>query len=60
MEFVLADFENVQPKNLGLLRGRPIKIKVFLGSNQAKIPAELVQAMQAFGPDAEYILDRYA
>ena len=27
---------------------------------EQQIPAELVQAMQAFGPDAEYILDRHA
>jgi hypothetical protein len=55
LEFVLIDFENVQPKNVGQWSGRPFKIKIFLGSNQAKIPLELVQAMQAFGPDAEYI-----
>lgn len=55
LEIVLVDFENVQPKNVGQLSGRPFKIKIFLGSNQAKIPVEMVQAMQAFGPDAEYI-----
>lgn len=54
-EFVLIDFENVQPKNLGTLRGQAVKIKVFLGSNQAKIPVAMAQALQTFGPDAEYI-----
>ncbi len=54
-EFVLIDFENVQPKNLGALSGRPVKIKIFLGSNQAKIPVAMAQAMQTFGPDAQYI-----
>ena len=53
--FVLVDFENVQPKNVGLLNGGPFKIKVFLGTNQGKIPLEMARALQAFGPDAEYI-----
>jgi len=53
--FVLVDFENVQPKNVGLLNGGPFKIKVFLGAHQAKVPLEMARALQAFGPDAEYI-----
>ncbi len=53
--FVLVDFENVQPKNVGLLQGGPYKIKVFIGANQAKISLDIARALQAFGPDAEYI-----
>ena len=53
--YVLVDFENVQPKNVGLLTGGPFKVKVFVGANQAKIPLEMARALQAFGPDAEYI-----
>jgi hypothetical protein len=53
--YVLVDFENVQPKNVCLLTGGPFKIKVFVGANQAKIPLEMARALQAFGPDAEYI-----
>jgi PIN domain len=53
--FVLVDFENVQPKNMSLLNDGPFKIKVFLGANQAKIPVEMARALQVFGPDAEYI-----
>lgn len=52
---VLVDFENIQPKNLNLLKGGPFKIKVFLGTNQGKIPVEMARALQMFGPDAEYI-----
>jgi hypothetical protein len=52
---VLVDFENIQPKNMGLLNRAPFKIKVFLGANQTKIPLEMARAMQMFGPDAEYI-----
>ncbi len=54
-EFVLIDLENVQPKNLGALSGRTIRIKIFLGSKQAKIPVAMARAMQTFGADAEYI-----
>jgi len=53
--FVLVDFENVQPKNVSLLNGRSIKIKVFVGASQARIPFELARALHEFGPDAEYI-----
>jgi len=53
--FVLVDFENVQPKNVSLLSGRSFKIRVFVGASQARIPFELARALHAFGPDAEYI-----
>jgi hypothetical protein len=53
--FVLVDFENVQPKNISVLNGGPFVIKVFLGAKQARIPVEVARALQAFGPDAEYI-----
>lgn len=52
---MLIDFENVQPKNLSLLTNGPFKVKVFLGSNQAKIPREMAIALQPFGADVEYI-----
>jgi len=55
LNFVLVDFENVQPKNIGLLQGGTYKIKVFLGAKQAKISIDIARALQAFGPDAEYI-----
>jgi hypothetical protein len=54
--FVLIDFENVQPKDLGLLKDGPFKVKVFLGPNQAKIPVALASALQALGSNAEYIV----
>jgi hypothetical protein len=54
-DVVLVDFENVQPKDMASLSGGPYKIKVFLGAHQAKIPLAMARALQAFGPDAEYI-----
>jgi hypothetical protein len=53
--YVLIDFENVQPKDVASLNGESLKIKVFVGSHQAKIPLELAHSLQPFGHDAEYI-----
>jgi len=53
--YVLVDFENVQPRNVDLLKGGPFRVKVFLGASQARIPLETARALQSFGPDAEYI-----
>jgi len=52
--FVLIDYENVQPKELGALRGGPFKVKLFLGANQSKIPVALAAALHAL--DAEYLM----
>lgn len=54
--FVLVDFENVQPKDMGLLKGGPFKVKIFLGPNQSKIPVSWAAALQSLGDNAEYIV----
>lgn len=53
--FYLIDFENVQPKALDRLKPGTCQIKVFLGQQQTRLLLELVQALQPFGSDAEYI-----
>ena len=53
--FVLVDFENVQPKDLGLLKDGPFKVKVFLGPNQSKVPVALATMLQPLGCNAEYV-----
>ena len=53
--YILIDLENVQPMNLGILKGHDFKIVVFVGSKQAKISFELAAAMQSLGDHAEYI-----
>ena len=55
--YALIDYENVQPNDLALLRGdRPeVKVKVFLGAHQSKIPVDLARAMQPLGERVEYI-----
>lgn len=54
--FVLVDFENVQPKDIGLLKDGPFKVKVFLSPNQSKIPVSLAASLQSLGDNAEYII----
>ena len=53
--YVLIDYENVQPKNLALLSQEHFRVIVFIGANQAKLPVELVTAMQMLGSRAEYV-----
>jgi len=53
--YVLIDFENVQPKSLAALRGRPVHLRVFVGSQQSKVPFDLAQTVQALGTQAEYV-----
>jgi hypothetical protein len=53
--YLLLDYENIQPKKLPLLKDHPFNILVFVGENQTKIPLELAAALQSLGNDAEYI-----
>lgn len=55
LPYILIDFENVQPKVLERLRPGQARVKVFLGQHQNKLMLELVQALQPFGGDVEYI-----
>ena len=53
--YVLIDFENVQPKNLELLTQHPFKVHVFVGASQAKVPFDLADSMQLLGNNARYV-----
>jgi len=53
--YVLIDFENVQPKNLSILATHPFKVFVFIGANQSKVPRHVAVAMQALGDRAKYV-----
>ena len=53
--FVLIDYENVQPKDLAPLAGGSFKLRLFLGANQSKIPVALAAAVHALGENAEYV-----
>ncbi len=45
----------MQPRNLGLLKDEKFRVLVFLGKNNTRLPVELVTALQALGPRAEYV-----
>lgn len=53
--YVLVDYENVQPRDIGLLKGGAFRVKLFLGPNQSKIPVSLAAALQVLGESAEYV-----
>ena len=54
--FVLIDFENVQPKNLAILKDERFQIRLFLGAKQTRLDMRVVDAMHEFGvARAKYI-----
>lgn len=54
--YVLIDYENVQPKTLAALKGEhAFKVYLFVGANQAKVIFEVAEAMQALGEHAHYV-----
>jgi hypothetical protein len=52
---VLIDFENVQPASLKALEQEHYRVVVFVGATQAKLPFEIVSAIQRMGDRAEYV-----
>ncbi len=55
INYVLIDYENVQPKNLEILAQYPFEILVFVGSSQTKVSISLAVEMQKLGSRARYI-----
>lgn len=53
--YVLIDFENIQPTNIGILKNHNFKLIIFVGSNQKNISFEIAEMIQSFGNNAEYI-----
>lgn len=53
--YLLIDYENVQPKNLEVLIGRPVRVVAFVGASQKRLPVEFVCAMQALGGNGSYV-----
>jgi hypothetical protein len=54
--YILVDFENVQPSNFNAFKNRPIRVKLFLGPTQSKIPVSLAASIQSMGKNVEYIM----
>lgn len=53
--YVLVDYENVQPETLSALEGDHFKVLLFVGANQAKISIDVAQSLQRLGQRGEYI-----
>ena len=53
--YVLIDYENVQPEAIAVLDQEYFKVIVFVGASQAKITFEVVSALQRMGARAQYI-----
>ncbi|MDY0391068.1 PIN domain-containing protein [Desulfobulbus oligotrophicus] len=53
--YVLIDYENVQPSALSVLEKEHFKVIVFVGSNQAKITFDVAAQLQRLGSSASYI-----
>lgn len=53
--YVLIDFENVQPESLQLLTQEHFKVVVFVGASQNCLPFALADSMQQLGCRAQYV-----
>ena len=53
--YVLIDYENVQPEAMAVRGQEHFKVIVFVGANQTKVTFEVASALQKFGDRAEYI-----
>jgi hypothetical protein len=53
--FVLIDYENVQPEAMSALVEEHFNVIVFVGANQAKVSFEVASALQQLGDRAQYI-----
>jgi PIN domain len=53
--FVLIDYENVQPESLTGLDAEHFKVLLFVGATQTKLAFEVAAAMQGLGSRAEYV-----
>ena len=47
--YVLVDYENVQPAAMERLKAPGVQLLLFLGATQTKLPVEFVQALQQLG-----------
>jgi hypothetical protein len=53
--YVLIDYENVQPDDVGNLHHDHVRVVVFVGPHQTKIAFETAEALQRMGTKAKYV-----
>jgi hypothetical protein len=53
--YVLIDYESVQPDDIAALQHEHVRVIVFVGPHQTKIAFETAAALQRMGANAEYV-----
>lgn len=53
--YILIDYENVQPETIPALNPEVIAVSIFLGAHQNKVPLALVKAVQLLGKRGQWI-----
>lgn len=53
--YILVDYENVQPDALPKGGEIPLQVYMFVGDRQNKIPFKLAESLQAMGANASYV-----
>ena len=52
INYVLIDYENVQPESLAQLERPEFRVIVFVGANQTRIPFDVAASLQRMGRHA--------
>ncbi|MDN5849813.1 MAG: PIN domain-containing protein [Nitrococcus sp.] len=55
INYVLIDYENVQPAALSFLEKELFKVFVFVGASQSKVNFDVAESLQRLGPNATYV-----
>jgi hypothetical protein len=53
--YVLIDYENMQPDNIAALQHEHVRVIIFVGPHQTKIAVKTAAALQPMGVKAEYV-----
>ena len=53
--YIMIDMENVIPDNLELLDQEWVRVFLFVGKNQTKLPISMVKAVHRLGSRAQYV-----
>lgn len=55
LTYILVDFENVQPPDMGLLSGNQYQLRIFRGPHQNKLDFDIAESLQPHGDRVKYI-----
>lgn len=55
LTYILVDFENVQPPDMGLLSGDQYQLRIFRGPHQKKLDFDIAESLQPLGDRVKYI-----